>query len=141
MDNDESQIRELIATWHAATLSKDVGAVLRLMTDDMVFLVPGRPPMDKTEFAAISRQQAAASAPTIHATSDIREIQIAGDWAFMWTVLSVEVTPTEGGQPTHRAGHTLSVLKKQNGQWLLARDANLLVTVPQRLSSSSEPTP
>jgi len=29
-----------------------------------------------------------------------------------------------------RAGHTLSVLKKQNGKWVLARDANLLAPVP-----------
>jgi len=39
--------------------------------------------------------------------------------------LSVTVMPS-GGAPTKRAGHTLSVLKKVNGKWLLARDANML---------------
>jgi hypothetical protein len=29
-----------------------------------------------------------------------------------------------------RAGHTLSVLNKQNGKWMLARDANMLAPVP-----------
>jgi len=28
-----------------------------------------------------------------------------------------------------RAGHTLSILRKENGRWLLARDANLLSPV------------
>jgi len=28
-----------------------------------------------------------------------------------------------------RAGHTLTILKKQNGNWVLARDANMLAPV------------
>jgi hypothetical protein len=36
------------------------------------------------------------------------------------------VTPPNGAKTMTRAGHTLSVLKKQNGKWLLARDANML---------------
>jgi ketosteroid isomerase-like protein len=48
-----------------------------------------------------------------------------GDYAYMWAKLKVVVTPP-GGAPSTRAGHTLSILKKQNGKWLLARDANML---------------
>jgi ketosteroid isomerase-like protein len=40
------------------------------------------------------------------------------------------ITPP-GGQPMERAGHTLSVLKRVDGRWLLARDANLLTVVPR----------
>jgi hypothetical protein len=29
-----------------------------------------------------------------------------------------------------RAGHTLSILRKRDGRWVLARDANLLAPVP-----------
>lgn len=29
-----------------------------------------------------------------------------------------------------RAGHTLSILRKQGGKWVLVRDANLLAPVP-----------
>ena len=46
----------------------------------------------------------------------------------MWTQLSVEVTPP-GGVTVTRAGHTLSVLRKVDGRWQLARDANLLSPV------------
>jgi hypothetical protein len=54
---------------------------------------------------------------------------VLGDWAFMWTKLSVVVAPSDGGPSITRAGHTLSVLKKHNGTWLLALDANMLATV------------
>ena len=41
MQDDEQQIRELVATWMAATKAGDVDTVLGLMTDDVVFLMPG----------------------------------------------------------------------------------------------------
>jgi hypothetical protein len=40
----------------------------------------------------------------------------------MWAKLSVVVTPPGGGPSIARAGHTLSILNKQNGKWVLARD-------------------
>jgi uncharacterized protein (TIGR02246 family) len=129
MPSDEDQIRQLVATWLRATKAGDVETVLNLMTEDVVFLIPGRAPMRKDEFAAVSRAQAGGSAPQIEGASEIQEIQVAGDWAFIWTKLSVTITPPAGGEPIERAGHTLTVLKKTNGQWRLARDANLLAPV------------
>jgi len=46
----------------------------------------------------------------------------------MWTQLTVVVTPP-GGRHRSRAGHTLAILHKQNGHWVIARDANLLAPV------------
>ena len=43
----------------------------------------------------------------------------------MRTRLTVTVTPPSG-EPITRNGHTLTILRKQHGKWLLARDANLL---------------
>ena len=125
MRNDEDQIRELVATWMAASKAGDVDSVLKLIADDVVFLVPGRPPMRKEEFVAASRSQAGPGAPKIDGACDIQEIKVLGDWAFMWTKLAVTVTP-EGSAPAARAGHTLTVLKKEAGSWVIARDANLL---------------
>ena len=125
MQDDEQQIRDLVETWMAATKAGDVEAVLGLMTDDVVFLVPGRPPMRKSEFAAASKMQSQEAAPRIDGSSEIQEIKVLGDWAFMWARLRVSMTPA-GGAPNVRAGHTLSVLKKQDGKWRLARDANML---------------
>jgi uncharacterized protein (TIGR02246 family) len=129
MQRDEQQIRELVSTWHAASRAGDVDTVLSLMADDVVFLVPGRPPMGKKEFASLSRLPVGTTPPKIDGATEIQEIQVAGDWAFMWTKLSVVMTPPDGGQSMERAGHTLTVLKRVGGRWLLARDANLLVPV------------
>jgi hypothetical protein len=42
-----------------------------------------------------------------------------------WLSASRTVSPAVG-EPTTRTGHTLTILPKQGGGWLLARDANLL---------------
>jgi uncharacterized protein (TIGR02246 family) len=110
--------------------SGDVDTLLDLMTDDVVFLVPGRPPMRKSEFAAAAKAQASGAAPRFEGTSEIQEIKVSGDWAFMWSKLIVVATPPDGGAATTRSGHTLTVLQRQGSRWRLARDANLLASAP-----------
>lgn len=129
MDSDEQQIRALVRTWLEASQQGDAETVLGLMSDDVVFLLPGRAPMHKPEFAALARAQAAGDAPRMEGESEIQELQVLGDWAFVRTRLRVVATPA-GGPPVERAGHTLTLLRKENGRWLLARDANLLAPVP-----------
>jgi uncharacterized protein (TIGR02246 family) len=81
VNSDADQIRALVSTWLAATRAGDVEAVLQLMTDDVVFLVAGRSPMRKAEYAAAAKAQAQASgtAPKFDGRSEIQEIQVAGD--------------------------------------------------------------
>jgi uncharacterized protein (TIGR02246 family) len=129
MKQDEQAIRDLVATWMAATKAGDIDTVLSLMADDVVFLVPGKPVMGKSEFAAAAKSVSGPNAPQFDAKSEIQEIQICGDWAFMWTKLTVVVTPPGAVHPTTREGNTLTILKKHGSKWLLARDANLLTTV------------
>jgi uncharacterized protein (TIGR02246 family) len=73
--------------------------------------------------------QSEKRAPAIEGRSEIQEIRVLGDWAYMWTRLTVIATPLNGAQPMTRAGHTLTILRKQDGRWLLARDANMLQPV------------
>jgi uncharacterized protein (TIGR02246 family) len=115
----------------AATKAGDVETVLSLMADDVVFLVPGRPVMRKDGFAAAARAQAGQDAPRFDGSSEIQEIKILGDWAFMWARLTVVATPPGGAPSMTRAGHTLSILKKQGGKWVLTRDANMLAPVQE----------
>jgi uncharacterized protein (TIGR02246 family) len=130
MPSDEQQIRELVQTWMNASQAGDVERVLGLMTDDVVFLTPGRTPMNKAEFAALSRQPPGQAAPKFEGQSEIQEIQVSGDWAFMWSKLTVIVTPPGSPQAITRSGHTLTVFRKEDGKWLLARDANMLTVQP-----------
>src|SRR3954468_16115630 len=111
MASDEQQIRDLVATWMAATKTGDVDTVLSLMTDDVVFLVAGQPPFGKQKFTELMRAPAGTARAQIDGRSEIQEIQVFGDWAFMRTRLTVEMTPP-GGETLKRSGHTLSVLRK-----------------------------
>ncbi|XHS78742.1 YybH family protein [Burkholderiaceae bacterium UC74_6] len=126
MASDEEQIRALIQAWQVATAEGDTDAVLGLMTDDVVFLVAGRPPMRKAEFAAASRASSGSSRPLIQGKAEIQEVQVSGDLAYAWTYLSVSVTPPGTAGPIERSGPALSILRRVGGKWLLARDANLL---------------
>src|SRR3569623_2055976 len=120
MHNDEEQIRELVATWMAASRSGDVDTVLRLIADDVVFLVTGRSPMRKEQFAAAFRFQIVPDSSLIDDVSEIQEIKVLVDWAFMWSKLAVTVT-RDSLPPVERAGHTLPILKKEAGKWVVAR--------------------
>ena len=123
MNADEQAIRDLIETWMAASKAGDLTTVLSLMADDVVFMVPGRPPFGKEEFAASSKGMAGVQ---IDGTSEIVELDVLGDWAWMRNRLRIKITPP-GGKAIVRSGYTLTILRKQSaGQWVIARDANLL---------------
>jgi uncharacterized protein (TIGR02246 family) len=126
MTDDERAIRDLIATWMAASQAGDVATVLGLMTDDVVFMVPGREPFGKEAFAAASQSM---KDMRFEGSYDIREIKVLGDWAYLRNYITVSITPP-GGEPVRRAGYTLSILRKQpDGKWMLARDANLVMKI------------
>jgi uncharacterized protein (TIGR02246 family) len=126
MTDDERAIRDLVATWMAASQSGDVAAVLGLMADDVVFMVPGREPFGKDAFAAASQSMKDVR---FEGSYDIREIEVLGDWAYLRNHISISITPP-GGEPVRRAGYTLSILRKQSdGKWVLARDANLVMKI------------
>jgi len=124
MAPDEQAIRDVIATWLSASAAGDLSKVLSLMADDVVFLVAGRPPFGKKEFAA---GQDALKTHRIDAKSDVREVVVDGDLAYARTQLTVTMTPVAGGQPLRRTGPTLTIFRRvDGGRWVLSRDANLL---------------
>lgn len=98
------------------------------MTDDVVFLVAGQSPMGKAAFASAA-ESPPDERPTFEAESDIKEIYVEGNIGYLWSHLTVTVTPPGGGDSITRSGHTLTIFRKIEGRWLLARDANLLVKV------------
>jgi uncharacterized protein (TIGR02246 family) len=128
-DHDQQKIREIIETWIRASEAGDVDRVLPLMAEDVVFLLPGQPPMrGRAAYAAASRPMAGKI--RFEGRPDIQEIQIAGDYAFCWNHLSVKITPLPDGSPRQLAGNILSIFRREpDGRWLLIRDANLLTAI------------
>lgn len=129
MLSDEEQIRDLIQTWRSATETGDIDTVLSLMTEDVIFLVPGRPPMGRAVFAALSQVPNGKPRPKFEGTVEIHEIRVSGDMAYVWSKLYLSVTLPGAEQPIERAGHALTVFRRFGNKWLLFRDANLLVPV------------
>ena len=127
MTEDEQEIRRLVETWMSATKRGDLDTVLGLMAEDVVFLVPGQAPMiGKAAYAKAAGMQTCV---TFDGRSEIQEVLVLGDWAWMRQQLTVVVTPANDDPEMVRAGHTLSIFRKERGRWLLARDANLLTRV------------
>ena len=123
MPDDEQAIRDVVSKWLAATKAGDLATVLTLMDDDVLFIVPGQEPFGKETFVAGSKQMKAVR---IEGISDIKEIKVLGDWAWLRQRLQVTITPPNSA-PTLRSGYTLTVLRKQpGGQWVVYRDANLV---------------
>jgi uncharacterized protein (TIGR02246 family) len=101
--NDEQAIREMVERWLAASKKGDLATVLSLMADDVIFMVPGKEPFGKETFAANSEQM---NDINIEGISEIHELKVLGDWAWMRTHLKVTFTPPNGKQRNVRATHS-----------------------------------
>ncbi|ANH73122.1 hypothetical protein ACS15_3484 [Ralstonia insidiosa] len=124
MTDDERAIRNVVETWLAASKAGDLPTVLSLMTDDVLFLTPGQAPFGKEAFAAMSNGMKDVQ---VDGTSDIQEVQVFGDIAYLRNALRIVITMPDG-KVVLRSGQTLTILcKEADGKWRLVRDANLVV--------------
>ncbi len=122
MSDDERAIRNAIQEWMDASKAGDTTSVLRLMADDVLFMVPGREPFGKEAFATTSQ---GLKDMLMEGRADIREVTVLGDWA--WTRVHLALTITSpNGKPMQRRGYTMSIWRKQSSGWVIYRDANLL---------------
>lgn len=125
MSRDAEQIRTLFSTWQKATLEGDSETLERLMAEDVVFLTAEFEPMvGRNAFLEIA--QAAPRPFRIDFDGELKELEIFGDWAYAWNRLAVTIIPVQGAEPIRRSGNILTILHKENGAWVLKRDANML---------------
>jgi uncharacterized protein (TIGR02246 family) len=128
MDSDEQAIRDFVVEWMRASRAGEHEKVLGMIAEDVVFLTAGRPPMRGR--AAFAEAQRGMAGFEIDGEADVQEVKVFGDWAFLWTNLTVTVTPP-GGSPVKRSGNTLTIMRKIDGRWVIARDANMLAPVAE----------
>jgi uncharacterized protein (TIGR02246 family) len=123
-EDDERQIRKLVDSWIAASNARNLPALMDMMTDDVVFMTPGRGPFGKAEFAADSQRMKSV---TIDARAEVQEIEVFGPRAYIRNHIRVELT-SPGQAPRRMSGYAMSILRKEaDGRWRIARDANLVV--------------
>ena len=124
MTDDERAIRNVVDTWITASKTGDVATVLSLITDDAVFMTPGQPPFGKEAFAKMSDGMKDVQ---VDGTSDIQEVQVFGEVAYLRNFLRISMTMPDG-KTVRRSGYTLTILRKgADGKWRLSRDANLVL--------------
>jgi uncharacterized protein (TIGR02246 family) len=123
-DEDTRQIRALVDSWIAASKAHDLSALMNMMTDDIVFMTPGRAPFGKAEFVADSERMKGVG---IDARAEVQEIEVFGPLAYVRNPVRVELTSP--GQALKRvSGYAMSILRKEaDGRWRIARDANLVM--------------
>ena len=120
----EQSIRAWLDAWCRASAAGDYKAMLPMLADDMVFLVPGAPPFGKKEFQ--SAWEGPMKGARVESHADLEECIVTGDYACTRTKLAVTIT-TADGNASRANGYTLSLFRRHpDGRWLLARDANLL---------------
>jgi uncharacterized protein (TIGR02246 family) len=122
MSADEQAIRKLIDDWMQASARGDLDTLLTMLSEDVVFMTVNREPFGKQEFAAQSR---ALQGARIEGRATPVEIKVLGDWAYLRNRLEVKITPPHGDQ-VKSAGYTLTILRRESGGWVIARDANLM---------------
>jgi len=126
MQTDEAAIRAAIHKWHEYTANGNVEGVLSLMTDDVMFLIAGKPAMcGKAAFE--NGLRGALKQAQIQSSPQVEEVLVSGDLACARTQLFVKMIPHDGSVPVERHGPTLTLFwRSGTSAWLLKRDANLL---------------
>src|SRR5262245_5950314 len=121
---DEAAIRKMFQDWEDAVRHKDITFLLNFITEDAVFMPPGQPLIrGKSQVEALYKMSFEKF--TMDQNFQIEEIQICGDWAYVWGIDSAVLTPLDGGPVVHGRGMGISILRRQtDGSWKFSRGIN-----------------
>jgi uncharacterized protein (TIGR02246 family) len=130
-DSDQENIHAVLKAYEQVLNASDVAGVLRLYTEDGVFMAQHSP-------SAVGIQQIEAAytgafeAIDLNVEFDIIEVElIADDWAFARTNSSGTTTINATGDKIPEGNQELFVLQKIGGDWKIARYA-FSTTNPRR---------
>ncbi len=122
-DSDRENIRVVLEAYEQVLNASDVAGVLKLYTDDGVFMAQHNP-------SAVGIHQVEAAytgafqAIDLNVEFDIVEVEvIADDWAFARTNSSGITTINATGDKIPEGNQELFVLQKIDGNWKIARYA------------------
>lgn len=120
-DTDADQVRALLKNYERALNASDVAGVLKLYTDDGVFMAQHNP-------SAVGIEQVEAAytavfeAIKLNVTFDIVEVKVvAPTWAFARTNSLGTVRINATGDEMSEGNQELFVLQKVDGDWKIAR--------------------
>ena len=128
---DAEAIMKLLAESDAAATAGNVDAVMALYADDAVSMPPDAPARTGKEeiraaFVAFLEDN------TVQLTSQVDEVRVSGDLAFLRVAYDETVTPKAGGEPTQYHGKWLVIMERQpDGSWKSWREMWSVYTPPE----------
>ena len=104
-----------------AQIAGDLDAWLDTFAEDAIVMVPNLPAL--TNKLAIRKwNEPIFEQFDLHEESDVREIEVAGDWAYIRAHWTWTLTPKGGGEAVTDTGNSIWILHRQlDGAWKIAR--------------------
>lgn len=122
---DREAISKLTEDWLAAVRAKDVDRLKEMVTDDVVFLPAGVPPIRGKQAVEAMYNSFLPQFSNVEQSVSTEEVQVAGDWAFAWGSETLILSPQGGGPAIQMSGKGMSILRRQpDGSWKFARGIN-----------------
>lgn len=123
--DDKQTIQRLTEDWVAALRRKDIACLTSMITEDVVFLPPGLPPVRGKQEVAAMYNRFFPQFSSVEQTVSVEDVEVAGDWAFTWGTESLVLVPQTGGTRIRMQGKGMSILRRQaDGSWKFARGIN-----------------
>ena len=104
-----------------AQIAGDFEAWLSSFTDDAIVMAPNLPALNGKQ--AIRQWNAPIFEQFhLHEESDEREVEVAGDWAYIRAHWIWTLTPKSGGEVVRDTGNSIWILHRQpDGSWKISR--------------------
>jgi len=122
VEADIDAINEVLNQYANGINTGDLDLWISLWADDGIQMAPDAP-------AVVGKEQIRAKYESIfpqfnlNMTVTLKEMKVAGDWAFTRGTYTLSMTPKEGGETIKIDGKSLAILERQaDGTWKIARD-------------------
>jgi uncharacterized protein (TIGR02246 family) len=121
LSDDVREIRQLAIEWVRAETDRDLGCILRMVTSDVLILRPRAPAIEGRQALEDFYRQMWSQFDLEHKIST-REVRVAGDFAFTWTLEEFTLSMRNGRQVFHLAGNGMAILRREpDGRWRFSR--------------------
>jgi len=119
---DVQAIRAIVDNFDAAMNSADFEAQAELYDENAIRMPANAPAqVGKSNIREWFRLEAERSVVDID--NNVRDVQVFGDWGYMWGDATGVITPRDGSDPTLVESKWMSVVRRQpDGTWKTYRD-------------------
>ena len=117
-EKDRTSIAELLRKHDATLESGDTQGLFALMTDDYVEMGAGAPPLEGKDVARKSLDDFFANNRMTTFKTDIRDIKVSGDWAYVRADNEQRITQKSDGTAREIHGKQMLLLhREKDGNW------------------------